>query len=86
MVIATIGEVDSGAIDPLADIADIAAKYDMWFHVDAAYGGFFLMCDNIKERARGESCYLFCCYCSFSWGCALLGGNNIQPANFQCNS
>lgn len=54
MVIGTLGEVDSSAIDPISEIADIAAKYNLWFHVDAAYGGFFLMCDEIKEKAKGS--------------------------------
>ena len=39
-VIGSAGTVNTGAIDPLADIAAIAAQYDAWFHIDGAYGAF----------------------------------------------
>jgi aromatic-L-amino-acid decarboxylase len=38
-VIGNGGTVNSGVVDPLDLLADICSKYDLWFHVDAAYGG-----------------------------------------------
>lgn len=53
MVIGTAGTTDTGAIDPLDEIADIAAENHIWFHVDAAYGGFFALVDNLKPKFKG---------------------------------
>ncbi len=53
LVIATAGTTDTGAIDPLEAIAALCRRYHAWFHVDAAYGGFFMLVDEIRERLKG---------------------------------
>lgn len=53
MVAATAGTTNLGSIDPLAEIAAIAQDFGLWFHVDAAYGGFFLLSDLVRDRFAG---------------------------------
>lgn len=60
LVVASAGTTDTGAMDPLDKIADICQQHDLWFHVDAAYGGFFLLADvenpdgtTVKETFQG---------------------------------
>ena len=53
LVVASAGTTDTGAIDPLRMIGCIAEKYGMWYHVDAAYGGFFILTDSVKEKFDG---------------------------------
>ncbi|MEO8733185.1 MAG: aminotransferase class V-fold PLP-dependent enzyme, partial [Flavobacteriales bacterium] len=53
LLIANAGSTDTGAIDPLSAMADTAKEHGMWFHVDAAYGGFFLLTDHGKKCMAG---------------------------------
>ena len=52
-VVASAGTTNTGAIDPLEQIADLCAKHDTWLHVDAAYGGGGLMSAELLPRYRG---------------------------------
>ncbi len=52
-VVASAGTTNTGAIDPLADIAELCAARDTWLHVDAAYGAGGLMSPELKPRYRG---------------------------------
>lgn len=53
VVAATAGTTDTGAIDPLGACADVAADHNAWFHVDAAYGGFFQLTERGRQRLAG---------------------------------
>jgi aromatic-L-amino-acid decarboxylase len=53
LVIAAAGTTDTGAVDPLDAIATIASREGCWFHVDAAYGGFFLLTEHGRAVLKG---------------------------------
>jgi aromatic-L-amino-acid decarboxylase len=53
LIIASAGTTDTGAVDPLDAIATIAERERCWFHVDAAYGGFFLLTAQGRDMFKG---------------------------------
>jgi len=53
MIVAAAGSTDAGAVDPLGEIGEIARRHDIWFHIDAAYGGFFILTTEGKKVLRG---------------------------------
>lgn len=58
LIIATAGTTDTGTIDPLSEIADIAKQHKLWYHIDGAYGGFFILTskrDLFKGIERADS-------------------------------
>jgi len=52
-VVATAGTTNAGIIDDLAGISEVARNHDMWFHVDAAYGGAGLLAPSVREQFAG---------------------------------
>jgi aromatic-L-amino-acid decarboxylase len=52
-VIGTAGSVNMGAIDPLNDLADLAARENLWFHIDGAFGALGVLSPAIKPCLAG---------------------------------
>lgn len=52
-IVATAGTTDSGAIDPLLEIAKIATQHGIWLHVDAAWGGALLLSKHYRHWLDG---------------------------------
>ncbi|MEL6720901.1 MAG: aminotransferase class V-fold PLP-dependent enzyme [Bacteroidota bacterium] len=50
LAVASAGSTDVGVVDPMNEIANICEKNDLWFHVDGAYGGAFLLADVENEN------------------------------------
>ena len=53
LIVASAGTTNTGSVDPLADIADIAAEHNLWFHADGAYGAFFALCPEGRTALKG---------------------------------
>jgi aromatic-L-amino-acid/L-tryptophan decarboxylase len=53
LVVATAGTTNTGSVDPLDAIADLAARESLWFHIDGAYGGLFALCAEGREVLAG---------------------------------
>jgi len=52
-LIATAGTTNTGTVDPLSELAKICKKEDIWFHIDAAYGGAAILSTGGKELLKG---------------------------------
>jgi aromatic-L-amino-acid decarboxylase len=53
LLIGNAGTTNTGAVDPLETLAQIAREEGLWFHVDAAYGGFFHLTERGRARLAG---------------------------------
>ena len=53
LVVATLGTTNTGTIDPLSEIGDIAKKYNLWFHVDGAFGASSLISPIYRNLSKG---------------------------------
>jgi glutamate/tyrosine decarboxylase-like PLP-dependent enzyme len=51
--VASAGTVSTGAVDPLKEIAEVAAEYDLWFHVDGAYGALGALDETKRALFEG---------------------------------
>jgi aromatic-L-amino-acid/L-tryptophan decarboxylase len=86
-IVATAGTVNTGSIDPLPDIADIAKREALWLHVDGAYGGLAALAEPEKFRGldRADSLALDAhkwLYQPMECGCLLYRDRQIAREAF----
>jgi aromatic-L-amino-acid decarboxylase len=53
IVTSAVGTTGTGAVDPIADIADIALEHGLWHHVDAAWAGSAMLCEEQRRHQAG---------------------------------
>jgi glutamate/tyrosine decarboxylase-like PLP-dependent enzyme len=90
VVVANAGTTNTGAIDPLREIAEIARENSLWMHVDAAYGGFAALTERSSKLLAGieraDSVVLdphkwF--YCPFEAGCVIVRQARLMRETFR---
>jgi aromatic-L-amino-acid decarboxylase len=52
-VVANAGTVNTGAVDSLADIREIADRFQLWMHVDGSYGAFAILSESARNLFAG---------------------------------
>jgi glutamate/tyrosine decarboxylase-like PLP-dependent enzyme len=79
LVCANAGATSTGAVDPVAELADVCREHGLWLHVDAAYGGFAVLTERgraqLGELGRADSITLDphkWLYQSYECGCLLV--------------
>jgi aromatic-L-amino-acid decarboxylase len=53
MVVGHAGTTNTGAVDDLQGLAEICQQHELWFHVDAAYGGAFMLTERGQQAMAG---------------------------------
>ena len=52
-VVGNAGTVDTGAVDPLLDIREVANRFQLWMHVDGSYGAFAILAQSARKLFAG---------------------------------
>ena len=53
LLVGTAGTTGSGTIDPLSELAEVARRHSLWFHVDAAWAGGAVLSDRLRPHLAG---------------------------------
>jgi hypothetical protein len=92
-VVANAGATSTGAVDPIAALADLCREHGLWLHVDAAYGGFAVLTERgraaLGELGRADSITLDphkWLYQPYECGCVLVRDGLALRLAFETHS
>jgi glutamate/tyrosine decarboxylase-like PLP-dependent enzyme len=52
-IVANVGTVNTGAVDPLAEIREVADRFQLWMHVDGSYGALAILAESARKLFAG---------------------------------
>jgi len=52
-VVANAGTVNTGAVDPLTEVREVANRFELWMHVDGSYGAFAILAESARKLFAG---------------------------------
>ncbi|MCG8326158.1 MAG: aminotransferase class V-fold PLP-dependent enzyme [Chitinophagales bacterium] len=81
MVIGTAGTTGTGTVDDLTSIFDICRANDIWFHVDAAYGGAAVLSTKLKHLLKGIECSDSITFDAHKWMSVPMGASLFLTAH-----
>ena len=88
-IVGNAGTVNTGAIDPLEELAIIAKKYNLWFHIDGAFGALAKLVPEYSEKLKAiENCDSIAfdlhkwMYLPYEIGCALIKNPTAHRNSF----
>lgn len=89
-VIGNAGTVNTGAVDPLDDLADVCIDEDLWFHVDGALGGLAILSEKLRPQLKGIERADSLAFDPHKWlylqyeiGCVLVKNGELHAQAFQ---
>lgn len=89
LMVGNAGSVDVGALDPLDALADVAAQYKLWFHVDGAFGATAILAPSVAPQLRGLERADSIAFDFHKWlhapydaGCVLVRDGELHRATF----
>ncbi|MBV9271149.1 MAG: hypothetical protein JO165_08645, partial [Candidatus Eremiobacteraeota bacterium] len=89
IIVGNAGAVDTGAIDPLHDLAEVAQRENIWFHVDGAFGAMAYLSSTLRPRLRGIERADSLAFDFHKWlhipydaGCVLVRDGELHRATF----
>ncbi|MBV8333691.1 MAG: hypothetical protein JO192_13215, partial [Candidatus Eremiobacteraeota bacterium] len=89
LIVGNAGTVDVGALDPLDALADVAARENVWFHVDGAFGATAILAPSVAPMLRGLERADSIAFDFHKWlhvpydaGCVLVRDGELHRATF----